>query len=239
MTREEEARLVALLPDEKACAQLLAAYMPIIRWMAYRIVPLGRLEDAVQDGAIGFIRSLPHYDPATGNRLTSYARVAVQRAIRRGNIWEAKQTTGHGYRAIEEGRAKPAPPVSLSAPLPGSDSGQSMQDRLVDEDAGEAFAAVEARADAHRVRDALRRVTHRVERQAKATPGLIRAVSSSLYWGEPSIRDVAASYGVSHQAAHIHRARIIAEVKKEMQGRATSRRGVAETGQEGIATWAS
>jgi RNA polymerase sigma factor (sigma-70 family) len=220
MTREEEARLVALLPCTKARDALLAAYMPIIRWMAHRIAAADRREDAIQDGAMGFLRSLDLYDPASGFRLTSYAHVAVSRAIRRGNIWDLRQSTGHGYIAIESGKVKPQRPLSLSAPVGTEDSArQTWQDLVADDDASAPFDDVETKADARAARMALRRVTHRLERASKCTPGLLRAVSSSLYWGEPSIREVAASYGVSHQAAHIHRRRILDEVRIEMEAR--------------------
>lgn len=66
--------------DREAFADLFVLLVPLISHKAARFVPRARpeYEDLVQEGAIGLIDAVGHYDPASKTAFTSYASVCIE-----------------------------------------------------------------------------------------------------------------------------------------------------------------
>jgi RNA polymerase sigma factor (sigma-70 family) len=217
MTREEEARLVALLPCPQARDALVRAFLPYIRRQARRIAYASRVEDAMQDGAIGLVRAIDRFDPSLGLRLSTYAWIAIDRAIRRGNICEAKEATGHAYLDIIRGEVAPLVPLSINAQR--GDDGETWADSLEAEGWEADFSAVDARLDAHRVRMTIREVVH-AERRAKRSPRawrIVGAAAARLYWGDSRQQDAADTAGTTRPTIRAKEADLLEKVRVRLQ----------------------
>jgi RNA polymerase sigma factor (sigma-70 family) len=217
MSREEEARLVALLPCPRARSTIVKAYMPHIKRQAHRIAYANRVEDAQQDGAIGLVRAIDRFDASLGLRLSTYAWIAIDRAIRRGNICEAKEATGHAYLDIIRGEVAPLVPLSIDAQR--GDDGETWSDSLEAEGWEADFYEVDARIDSHRVRMAIRDVVH-AERRAKRSPRawrIVGAAAADLYWGESQKQDAAETAGVTRKTIRTVQIGLIDKVRARLQ----------------------
>jgi RNA polymerase primary sigma factor len=85
MLRPEDANLVdaASRGDQRSRECLVAAYLPVVRAIAFRYRAFGLpLDDLVQEGSLGLLEAIDHFEPERGTDFESYARFRVRRAIR-------------------------------------------------------------------------------------------------------------------------------------------------------------
>jgi RNA polymerase primary sigma factor len=69
--------------DRGARARLLACHLPLVRAVASRYRDYGLpLDDLVQEGSVGLLEAIDHYDSSRGPTFEPYARFRVRRAIR-------------------------------------------------------------------------------------------------------------------------------------------------------------
>lgn len=86
----EEARERRLLRacgrgDRRAEAGLVEAYLPLVRTIAAGYVGNGlAFDDLCQEGAIGLLDAIAHYDPRRDRPFAPYARFCIRRAIKSG-----------------------------------------------------------------------------------------------------------------------------------------------------------
>lgn len=87
-TAREAARQSTLLRaaqrgDRTARDELVSSNLGLVRSVAARYRDLGLpLDDLVQEGAIGLLDAIDHYDPGRGASFVSYSRFRIRRAIR-------------------------------------------------------------------------------------------------------------------------------------------------------------
>lgn len=73
----------AALGDRSARDHLLVAHLPLVRRVAARYRDFGLpYEDLVQEGSLGLLDAIEHFDEDRGVAFATYARFRVQRAIR-------------------------------------------------------------------------------------------------------------------------------------------------------------
>lgn len=80
----EDERLVALskLQDEEAFAQLFSRYLPLIQKKALRYAGAGLdSDDLYQEGTIGFLNAVRHYQPGGGASFKTYVSLCVDRKM--------------------------------------------------------------------------------------------------------------------------------------------------------------
>jgi RNA polymerase primary sigma factor len=85
MTRPEDARLLraAKRGDQRARERIVARHLGAVRAIAARYRDLGLpVEDLVQEGSLGLLDAIDHYDARRGADFEKYARFRVRRAIR-------------------------------------------------------------------------------------------------------------------------------------------------------------
>jgi RNA polymerase primary sigma factor len=85
MTRPEDARLLraAKRGDQRARERIVARHLGAARAIAARYRDLGLpVEDLVQEGSLGLLDAIDHYDARRGADFEKYARFRVRRAIR-------------------------------------------------------------------------------------------------------------------------------------------------------------
>jgi RNA polymerase primary sigma factor len=83
--RTEDAHLVeaARHGDERSREHLVADQLPAVRAIALRYRNLGLpVEDLVQEGALGLLEAIDHFESGRGVDFESYARFRIRRAIR-------------------------------------------------------------------------------------------------------------------------------------------------------------
>jgi RNA polymerase sigma factor (sigma-70 family) len=85
MMQAEDARLLraARRGDRGARARIVAAHLDVLRALASRYRDLGLpVDDLVQEGSIGLLDAIDHYDPRRAPDFETYARFRIRRAIR-------------------------------------------------------------------------------------------------------------------------------------------------------------
>jgi RNA polymerase primary sigma factor len=85
MTRPEDAKLLraAKRGDRIARGRIVARYLRTVRVIAARYRDLGLpVDDLVQEGSLGLLDAIDHYDPRRGTDFEAYARFRIRRAIR-------------------------------------------------------------------------------------------------------------------------------------------------------------
>jgi RNA polymerase primary sigma factor len=85
MTRPEDAKLLraAKRGDRAARERIVAKYLRTVRAIAGRYRDLGLpVDDLVQEGSLGLLDAIDHYDSRRGADFESYARFRIRRAIR-------------------------------------------------------------------------------------------------------------------------------------------------------------
>lgn len=92
----EEARERRLLRacgrgDRRAQAGLVEAYLPVVRTIAAGYTGNGlAFDDLCQEGAIGLLDAMAHYDPSRDRSFEPYARFRIRRAIKSGLTDQAR-----------------------------------------------------------------------------------------------------------------------------------------------------
>lgn len=162
LTREQEYDLSnrSRAGDKSARRLLINHNVAFVLSMCRRYQGKGcRMDDLVQEGMIGLLKAVEHFDPAKGNRFSTYAswwiRAYVQKFLRdmRATVKPIVAPPG------EERRALPRD-FSLDSPI-GDDEDTTYLDRLADNDPTpeDDFMRSEASAE---VRNALKRVKKRI-----------------------------------------------------------------------------
>ena len=89
LTAEEEKDLAVRMRqgDNSAREQLIRCNLRFVLWEARRYLGRGfPLVDLVQEGHVGLLKALNHYDPGRGHRFQTYALWCVRQAIQRAII---------------------------------------------------------------------------------------------------------------------------------------------------------
>jgi RNA polymerase primary sigma factor len=77
--------------DRGARERLVCGHLPLIRSLASRYRNYGLpFDDLVQEGALGFLDAIDHYDPRRGPGFESYARFRIRLAIRNALTEQAR-----------------------------------------------------------------------------------------------------------------------------------------------------
>jgi len=163
LTREQEVRIATRVRagDEQARRLLVNHNVSFVISMCRRYAGKGcRLDDLVQEGMVGLLKAVEHFDPAKGNRFSAYAswwiRAYVQKFLRdmRATVKPIVAQPG------EERRALPRD-FSLDEPIGDDDDGTTHMDRLETREPGpeDDFERAE---HSQRVKEALGRVRKRI-----------------------------------------------------------------------------
>ena len=106
--------------DRGARERLVISHLGLVRSVASRYRDLGLpFDDLVQEGSLGLLDAIDHYDPCRGPEFDSYARFRVRRAIRNALTDQARlirlpKQVVERRRAIDRAEAKltAAPPAA-------------------------------------------------------------------------------------------------------------------------------
>jgi RNA polymerase sigma factor (sigma-70 family) len=91
--------------DRGARDQLVSTHLPVVRLVATRYRDYGvPLEDLVQEGSIGLLEAVEHYDPDRGPEFEPYARFRIRRAIRNA-LTDQSRLIRHPKQIVERRRA--------------------------------------------------------------------------------------------------------------------------------------
>jgi RNA polymerase primary sigma factor len=110
--------------DRAARDQLVTSGLGLVRSVASHYRDLGLpLDDLVQEGAIGLLDAIDHYDPGRGASFETYARFRVRRAIRNALTDKARlirlpKQVVERRRAIERAEARLAATAAGRQPTP-------------------------------------------------------------------------------------------------------------------------
>ena len=110
--------------DRAARDQLVTSNLGLVRSVAARYRDLGLpFDDLVQEGAIGLLDAIDHYDPGRGASFESYSRFRIRRAIRNALTEKARvirlpKQVVERRRAIERAEAKLAAAAAGRTPAP-------------------------------------------------------------------------------------------------------------------------
>ncbi|HEX4620345.1 MAG TPA: sigma-70 family RNA polymerase sigma factor [Myxococcaceae bacterium] len=159
LTREEEYALSRRVKrgDETARHELATSNLPFVVAVAKKYLHSGvRLDDLVQEGNMGLMKAIEHFDPKKNVRFATYAvwwiRAYITRFLKdtrsqvRGGVAERESMTD----------------FSLDQTIGGDESGDTTYlDRLEDDGPGPAENLISGQQD-ERVRDALSKVKKRI-----------------------------------------------------------------------------
>lgn len=185
LTREDEVELAtkARQGDKRAQSTLATSNLALVISVAKKYVDRGgRMDDLVQEGNIGLLKAIEHYDPKKGTRFATYAvwwiRAYIQRYLQDNR---SQVRGGEGHRASM---------TDLSLDLTFDEDGEvSHLDRLVDETADPERDFLSDEYDKN-VREALNRVKKRIgalgweilqERLTQETPVTLEEIGRR--WG--------------------------------------------------------
>jgi len=128
VVRERKLLRAARCGDRAARERLLRSRVGMIRSLAARYREFGLpFEDLVQEGSLGLLEAIEHFDPCRGTDFDSYARFRVRRAMRNALTDQARlirlpKQIVERRRAIERAEAeltatkgRPATPEGLAA----------------------------------------------------------------------------------------------------------------------------
>ncbi len=157
LTREDEVRLAleARKGSERAKSTLATSNLALVISVAKKFADRGaRIEDLVQEGNIGLLKAIEHYDPKKGTRFATYAvwwiRAYIQRHLQDNR---SQVRGGEGQRASMN---------DLSLDMTIDEEGEvSHLERLIDEKANPENDYIVDEHDRD-VREALQRVRKRL-----------------------------------------------------------------------------
>lgn len=105
--------------DRGAREQLVISHLGLVRSVASRYRDLGLpFDDLVQEGSLGLLDAIDHYDPRRGHGFDSYARFRVRRAIRNA-LTDQARLIRLPKRVIERRRAIDRAEAKLTAAANG------------------------------------------------------------------------------------------------------------------------
>ncbi|MFN7132653.1 MAG: RNA polymerase sigma factor RpoD/SigA [Myxococcales bacterium] len=157
LTREEEVELANLARkgDQRAKDRLVVSNLPLVISVAKKYMNRGaRLDDLIQEGNVGLLKAVGHYDPKKGTRFATYAvwwiRAYIQRFL-------------HDNRSqVRGGESERGPMSDLSLDITiDEESELTHLDRLED-DGPSPEVRYAAREQDVQVRDALNKVKKRL-----------------------------------------------------------------------------
>jgi RNA polymerase primary sigma factor len=157
LTREEEVRLARQVSqgNRKAKDTLATSNLALVVAVAKKYLDRGaRVEDLIQEGNIGLLRAIEHYDPKRGTRFATYAVWWIRAYIQRYLQDNRSQVRGG------EGQRASMSDLSLDSPV-DAEGEVSHLERLVDERANPEREFLTSEHDRH-VRTALKRVRRRL-----------------------------------------------------------------------------
>lgn len=114
----------AKLGDRAAREQLATTHLGLVRSVAYSYRDFGlSFDDLVQEGAIGLLTAIDHYDPDRGSSFETYARFRIRRAIRNSLTEKARlirlpKQVVERRRTIEQAEARLAAAAGGRTPSP-------------------------------------------------------------------------------------------------------------------------
>ena len=114
--------------DPGARERLVVSHLGLVRTVASRYHDLGLpFDDLVQEGSIGLLEAIDHYDPRRGAPFESFARFRVRRAIRNAlteqsrlirlpkQIVERRRAIEHADARLTAAQGRPPTPAQLAA----------------------------------------------------------------------------------------------------------------------------
>ena len=110
--------------DRAARDQLVTSNLGLVRSVAARYRDLGLpFDDLVQEGAIGLLDAIDHYDPGRGASFESYCRFRIRRAIKnaltdKARVIRLPKQLVERRRAIERAEAQLAAAAAGRTPAP-------------------------------------------------------------------------------------------------------------------------
>jgi RNA polymerase primary sigma factor len=162
LSREQEFELATRVRagEPKARRLLINHNVAFVLSMCRRYAGKGcRFDDLVQEGMIGLLKAVEHFDPAKGNRFSTYAswwiRAYVQKYLRdmRATVKPIVSQPGQERRALPRD-------FSLDTPI-GDDDETTHMDRLEDDEAGPEDKYLRGEHSSE-VKQALQRVKKRI-----------------------------------------------------------------------------
>lgn len=114
----------AQLGDSRAREQLVNSHLGLVRSVASRYRDLGLpFDDLVQEGSLGLLEAIDHYDPGHGTPFDGFVRFRVRRAIRNALTNQARlirlpKQVVERRRAIDRVEARLAAEAAGRAPTP-------------------------------------------------------------------------------------------------------------------------
>jgi len=159
LTREEEYALSRRIKrgDESARHQLATSNLPFVVAVAKKYLHSGvRLDDLVQEGNMGLMKAIEHFDPKKNVRFATYAVWWIRAYITR--YLKDTRSQVRGGVAVRESMTD----FSLDQAIGGEESGDTTYlDRLEDDGPGPQDNLISGEQD-ERVRDALSKVRKRI-----------------------------------------------------------------------------
>jgi RNA polymerase primary sigma factor len=159
LTREEEYALSRRVKrgDESARHELATSNLPFVVAVAKKYLHSGvRLDDLVQEGNMGLMKAIEHFDPKKNVRFATYAVWWIRAYITR----YLKDTRSQVRGGVAERESMTD--FSLDQTIGGDESGDTTYlDRLEDDSPGPAESLISGQQD-ERVRDALSKVKKRI-----------------------------------------------------------------------------
>jgi RNA polymerase primary sigma factor len=159
LTREEEYALSRRVKrgDESARHELATSNLPFVVAVAKKYLHSGvRLDDLVQEGNMGLMKAIEHFDPKKNVRFATYAVWWIRAYITR----YLKDTRSQVRGGVAERESMTD--FSLDQTIGGDESGDTTYlDRLEDDSPGPAENLISGQQD-ERVRDALSKVKKRI-----------------------------------------------------------------------------
>ena len=185
-TAEDRHRLYAQLPDPAAREELIEShYGHVIRiadyWAKKYNVPL---DEAIQDGLVGFMEALDDFKPELGNHLTTYSQFRVLRAVQAG--WEKRASLMTPYRRVYRRRK--------GTHLPGQPGVESLENNSDDDTPApiDSLAAKQDESpDPFHVRDMARSILE--------LPEIVREVIRLRFWCDKTLQETGSEIGKSRE----------------------------------------
>jgi RNA polymerase sigma factor for flagellar operon FliA len=213
-----EAEQLRLTTEEE---QTVREHMPLVRWIASRIIgalPVHvEMEDLIQTGIVGLIDALRRYDPGKGIPFPAYARYRI-----RGEMLDSLRALDWATRSQRKLRRLAAEAGATEVPRPGirflslgaSGSAAAQAGRMEPMPQTDVACAADLHPDRFFERKEASRL---VGRALDSLPARYRKVVLMYYRDDCSMRDIGLSLGVNEsRVSQIHKA-ALRKMKKALE----------------------